>query len=258
MNKTVRWSLLLLFAGALVVVSVNAGELTEPLREVAAMIQSGRLDEARSAALGWHKVFPGDFDLILMLGQIEFGRRDWHEAARWVRAAAARQPHHPLVKQYTKMLAAIAHRQGSLDVWPTRRESPVEGYEELRRGYFGPTATTESGPRTHPAPPPPLALLDRFGSGTAGLPRPAEGVDWQSLETGLSADQAMKDGLWLKAYLLYTRLYLRDMRNPVYVMGKARAAIKLHRHAEARRLLERRLADNPDDIEAQVLLGGLP
>ncbi len=213
------------------------GELSQPLRQASELYRTGHLEEARREALIVHHAFPHDLEALLLLGRIDFERRDLARSKEWFRLASAEKPRHPLVVMYRKVFEEIEYRKGPLNatLLPLPDPDKTVTAERFRKGWFGPSTTLLSEPvKVEAEGPPPLPGVER--------PTLQPLVD-ESVRQ--AAQSALDRRLFLKAYLLFHDLLLRNPGHPPYLLAQAKAAYGMGRYGEATAILKRLSALEP-------------
>jgi len=221
-------------------------ELSAPLREASELLRLGRLDEARNLARSVQTAFPKDIQALLLLGMIDFQSGNFAESKMWFRLASAIDKNHPLVRRYQKLFQEVEHRKGPISdyILPLPSPDKTQMAEKFKKGWFGPNFTFLD-PKV---PVPPRSEPDSLGVATSTIGI-IEGTSIDFL-----ADEALKKGWYLKAYLLYKEL-LRDYpKNHDFLIGAAEAAIGMRRFEEARSLLFFVLCKDPDNQRVKELL----
>jgi tetratricopeptide (TPR) repeat protein len=246
---------------------IIAGELPRPLREATMLLQQQRLEEARQEALAFHRAYPRHIEALLLLGRIDLAAHLLREARTWFRLASAIDARHPLVRQYQKFFAEYEHRRGFLESNPTPlpNADPHHASTWFRRGWFGPgfpllsapvgrSSVPPSGTMSEPVPTPPessVASVVPVGPSQRAKEFIAH-PPFFTLEPVLSAgtlgplvrhslardaDDALRNRVYLKAYLLYSDLVRGYPGEGAFRLGKARAAYGMGRFAETQDLL---------------------
>jgi len=210
-----------------------AGELYQPLREASELYRLGRLDAARELALSVQKAFPRDLQALLLLCCIDTAARRYSEAKTWIGLASAISPRHPIVASYRHLFDELEYRSGPLstEYLPLPGPDQTVTAKRFKKGWFGPNF---------------LYLEPKIQEATrsAGLrkeskPRPALNEDIMIEEmTVRDAEEALSHRMFLKAYLLFSRLIKDNPESQAFEIGKARACIGLARYREAVSILD--------------------
>jgi tetratricopeptide (TPR) repeat protein len=224
-------------------------EMSRPLRQASEYLRIGRLAEARDLAASVQKAFPDDLEALLLLGRIDFERRDYRTAKLWFQAAARQSPRHPLVGLYRKMFQEMEHRLGETitDFGPVPRADKTETARAFRRGWFGPNFPHLSAKVPEPPPPPPTVV-----------PTPVTVGVLEARSEDFAAHEALQKGWFLKAYLLYKDLVRAAPDQVDFRISLAQAAQGMRRYPEARKLLGEALREDPENLRAQALWRSLP
>ncbi|HNV71430.1 MAG TPA: hypothetical protein PKO06_17130 [Candidatus Ozemobacteraceae bacterium] len=233
LRSTWRWRLCRGLIPALSVLFLPAlapaSDLPRTLRESEQWYHTGRLSEARSAALSHHEAFPKDLEALLILAKIDLEAENLIDAKKWLRLADAVDRHHPLVILYRRLLEDLEHRQGPI----TQMPEPLPTSEKnltadwFKRNWFW-NRPTHHFPKV---PIPPRSVPDEFGIATGPT-----GV-LESDSVARQAEDAFRQRQFLRAYLLFSDLVRDHPEDNMYQLGKARAAMALGLYDEARAIL---------------------
>jgi tetratricopeptide (TPR) repeat protein len=226
--------------------SLGGRELPSALRTASELYRQGRLDDACGFAEAYHRAFPKDIEGLVILGRIEFERRNLPAAKRCFRQASVLNRNHPLVTQYRQTIEEYEYRRGIIqeDYLPLPVPDKGETAERFRRGWFGPHFTKMFGKVATP----PRTIPDSLGVATYSIGEIAGGsIDFLAVK-------ALNDGWYLKAYLLYRELVRDHPNDMAFRLGLAEAAIGIKRLAEARNHLTQILRADPENPRAHELM----
>ncbi len=256
-KKASKFILTLFFAG--LSASVLSAELDSELRTASQLYQTGRLDQARQILEKYDEFFPKNLELCLLMGRIEFEQKNYIAATNYFKIVDQQQPNHPLLRHYKRLLAEVNHRTGYSEgfTMKTSSQTPVKTAKEFKRGWFGPNFTNTSEPMKTPAPVPsaPMPKSPTYTVAPTALstPHPPQDRILYGETISKMAEKALKDGLYIKAYLFYSQLQQSDPNFRSYTIGKSEAAFHMKRYKEVINMLGPLRSTNPDSFTSVQL-----
>ena len=230
--------------------TASSKELSPSLRRAEYLYDSGSLSSARKIALNVNKLFPNNFQAILILVKIDFENENYKSAKKWLRKAYLLHRSHPLVKLYTSLLNEVEHRFGDIPSEVSilnSKKTEMKSAKDFKRAWFGPNFPVLSKPSvSHRVEKESVAIAIPLPSDKA-TPGPTE-------KTVLDiANKAFAQTRYLKAYLFFTQLLESKPKNRKYRIGKAKSAFHMKRYREAVTLLGPYVSLAPKSFSAKQL-----
>jgi hypothetical protein len=135
--------------------------------------------------------------------------------------------------------------------------TPIKTAKEFKRGWFGPNFTNTSEPMKTPEPPTPTPMplepVDQIAPTALSTPHPPQDRILYGNTISEMADKALKNGLYIKAYLFYSQLQQSDPNFRSYAIGKSEAAFHMKRYKEVINMLGPLRSTNPDSFTSVQL-----